>query len=295
MPHRLLGLQTGEYEHPFDKYALEKVTSIPVLPAVLNKIMTWTKIKWDIVALCGTNFHVTREACPDLFQIAHTASDILDLNKLPNLYIQQDYYINAYTTGFKDDAYMVLNSGTVDALTEEELSFVVGHEMGHIKSGHVLYHLTAAFLAQIASGIPGSSILQAPLDYWQRMSEFTADRAGLLACQNLDAALSSIMKMSGLPSKYYDKASVEGFMKQAKEFDEEYSGYADQIIKGVTILTEDHPWTILRASELIKWVESGDYEKIIDGTHKVKKCPICGFDCQENTRVCPRDGFVFDE
>lgn len=294
MAHKLLGLSPKEYEHPFDKYALEKVTAFPILPAVLNKIMTWTKIKWDIVALCGTNFHVTKEACPDLFQIAHCSSEILDLAKCPNLYIQQDYYINAYTTGFQKDAYMVINSGTIDSLSDEELTFVVGHEMGHIKSGHVLYHLTAAFLAQLASGIPGSSLLQAPLDYWQRMSEFTADRAGLLACQDLDASLSAIMKMSGLPSKYYGKASVDGFMKQAKEFNEEYSGYADQIIKGVTILTEDHPWTILRASELIKWVESGEYERIVNGNHQIKICPICKQEVKFETRTCPVCGHIFE-
>ena len=170
------------------------------------------------------------------------------------------------------------------------MQFVIGHEAGHIKSNHVLYHLMTAYLAQIVSAIPGASTVSLPLQtalwYWNRMSEFTADRAGLLACQDLNAALSAIMKMSGLPLKYYDTASVEGFMQQAREFDKKYGGTTDKIIKTLTIFDEDHPWTIVRASELIKWYESGEYERILNGT-KPKICPVCGQALPLSATSCP--------
>ena len=118
------------------------------------------------------------------------------------------------------------------------------------------------------------------------MSEFTADRAGLLACQNIDAALNAILKMSGLPMKYFQHMNREMFLEQAKEFEERYSGVTDQAIKAISIIDETHPWTVMRAAELIKWYESGEYQAILD---KVKlhacgnwipvesdRCPFCG-------------------
>lgn len=299
MTQKLVNLQSTEYEHPFDKVALEKINKIPGIPPAINFVLNWTVIKWKIVGMCGSNFHVTKDACPDLFNLAKNVTDTLDFDRLPNLYIEQDYYVNAYTTGYNNDAFIVLSTGAVDKLSDKELSFVIGHESGHVKSGHVLYHTMAAFLAQLLSAVPGGATLCTfgigpALSYWNRMSEFTADRAGLLACQNLNAALSSIMKMSGLPERYYEKASLDGFMKQAREFDEQYGGTTDEIIKTISILDEDHPWTIVRAAELIRWVESGDYDRILRQTEG-KVCPVHGGIVQKDTLVCPVCGHVFAE
>ena len=292
MAQILANLNPADYEHEMDKAALDKVKKIPLVPKIVNFVLNWTVIRSSIIAMCGTNFHVTKDACPDLFKLAKDVTDTLDMTKLPDLYMQQGYYINAYTTGHQGDAYIVVSTGAVDKLTEEELKFVIGHETGHIKSGHVLYHVMAAQLGQIiqASGIPiVATILGPALLYWNRMSEFTADRAGLLACQDLNVALSAIMKMSGLPEKYYNKASIEGFMKQAKEFDIDYSNLPDTILKFLDVWDNDHPWTIRRAAELIKWYDSGEYDRIIKKCEP-KICPICGKAIAKNVDVCPMCG-----
>jgi len=298
MPQKLINLKSAEYEHPFDKAALEKVNAIPVLPKLMNFVLNWAVIKWKIVGMCGSNFHVTKNACPDLFQLAKQAAETIDLDRLPDLYMEQDYYVNAYTTGYQKDAFIVLSTGAADKLNDAELSFVIGHEAGHVKSGHVLYHIMTAYLAQILSSVPGlgqvtSFAIGPTLTYWNRMSEFTADRAGLLACQNMNAALSAIMKMSGLPERYFEKASIDGFMKQAREFDEKYGGTSDKIIKTISILDDDHPWTIVRAAELIRWVESGDYQRILDGC-KGKVCPRCKKEVAKDSIQCPICGYIFE-
>ena len=299
MPQKLINLKSTEYEHPFDKAALEKVNSIPLLPQMVNFVLNWAVIKWKLVAMCGSNFHVTKDACPDLFQLAKQVTETLDLDRLPNLYMEQDYYVNAYTTGYQNDAFIVVSTGAVDKLNDPELSFVIDHEAGHVKSGHVLYHLMTAFIGQILTAIPGASTVGSlsigpALTYWNRMSEFTADRAGLLACQDLNAALSAIMKMTGLPERYFEKASIEGFMKQAREFDEQYGGTTDKIIKTISILDEDHPWTIVRAAELIRWVESGEYDNILKHTEG-KICPCHGGTVPKDTIICPVCGYDFSE
>lgn len=297
MAQKLVNLNSSSYEHPFDKKALEAVKNVPLLPTAAAFIMKWSVIRQQMIALCGSSFHITKDACSDLYHLCRNTFETLDVTPYPDVYAQQDYYINAYTTGYETNAFIVLSSGAVDKLTDNELKFVVGHETGHIKSGHVLYHLASAYIGQAATLIPGVGPLAVlsmttALRYWNRMSEFTADRAGLLACQDVDAAISAIMKMSGLPERYYKNSSIEGFKQQAKEFEHKYGGTSDSVYKMLEILDEDHPWTVLRAAELVKWVESGEYEKILQGSEG-KVCPVCSMAVAPSTKICPRCGYKF--
>lgn len=296
MSQKLIGLDTKIYEHPFDRAALEALRALPMFDKVTNFVLNWTTIKWQIVQLCGSNFHVTQESCPELYDIVKKAADTLDVHKMPEIYTQWTYGINAYTTGYKNDAILVLYTGAVDLLPDDELTFIVGHELGHVKSGHVLYHVMGRFLAEIVTSMslakPFVTPIQLALGYWNRMSEFTSDRAGLLACQNIDSALTAIMKMAGIPKRYFNTANPHVFAKQAEEFLCKYGDTANTIIKNISILDDTHPWTIMRAAELIKWYEGGEYEAIIKG-HPTKVCPVCQGEFPLSTKKCPVDGYVF--
>lgn len=289
----LFGLESKSYEHEFDKAALKAMKALPGFDAVVNFFLNWTFIKWHIIELQGSNFLVTRESCPELYDLIHDVADTLDVRPLPRFYTQWGYNVNGYTTGYKEDTLLVLNSGTVDLLDEDELRYVAGHEMGHIKSGHVIYHTMGELFNSAIGQIPVVSSLTTPiyyaLMYWIRMSEFTADRAGLLACQNIDAAISAIIKMSGLPLKYFEKMDKEAFIKQAKEFKESFSGFTDKAIKTLTIASSSHPWTVLRAAELITWYNSEEYKSLINAeTSKV--CGACGLQIPANSTQCPYCG-----
>lgn len=296
MKQPLINLQSTQYEHPFDREALEAVRKLPGFDSVVNFVLNWTMIKWHVVQLCGSNFHVTKESCPELYNMVHESAETLDIDRLPEIYTQWSYGINAYTTGYKDNTILVLQSGSVDLMPDPELTFVIGHEMGHIKSGHVLYHMMVQYFAQIISStvLAGKFIvpIQLGLNYWYRMSEFTADRAGLLVCQDLEAALGAIMKMAGLPKRYFNTSDPHVFAKQAKEFMTKYGDTTDKIIRNISILDDTHPWTVMRAYELIKWVENGDYDKILSG-NAGKTCPMCKKAVDSGLEVCPVCGYKF--
>lgn len=297
MKQKLINLQSAEYEHPFDKAALEQLRRLKGFDTVVNFVLNWTTIKWRIVELCGSNFHVTKESCPELYSLVQESAEILDVDRLPQIYTQWSYNVNAYTTGYKNDTILVFYTGAVDLMTDQELTFIASHELGHIKSGHVLYHIMGQLFAQIiASSVLAGSLLepiQVALQYWNRMSEFTADRAGLLACQDLDAALSATMKMAGIPKRYFNTADPHVFAKQAEEFMTQYGDTANTIIRNISILDDSHPWTVMRAYELIKWVESGEYQRILD-KHKGKKCPRCGCYVPLDAVRCPVCGYIFE-
>lgn len=290
MKRNLIGLSPESYEHPFDRAALQTLRAIPGLDKIMNVILNWTYIKWYVIELQGSNFHVTQESCPELYRLTKDIGRRLDIKEFPKIYTQWGYFINAYTAGYDENVLLVIYSGAVDLLSNEELSFVVGHELGHIKSGHCLYHYVASILSQSAASIPGGEAIIAPLavtlKYWDRMSEFTADRAGLLACQDIYVAVRSILKMSGLPMKYFDNMNEDAFIEQAAEFEDKYSGVADKAIKAISIIDESHPWTVLRAAELIKWHRSGDYQQILDSV----KLHECGNWIPSDSQVCPYCG-----
>lgn len=295
MKQTLINLQSTQYEHPFDKAALEALRKVPGFDTVMNFVLNWTTIRWHVINLCGSNFHVTKESCPELYKKVIDAAETINVDRLPEIYTQWSYGINAYTTGYKDNTIMVIKTGAVDLMTDEELSYVIAHEMGHIKSGHVLYHVIVNFFSQIIakSMLVGKMALplKLALNYWYRMSEFTADRAGLLVCQDLNAALSAIMKMAGIPKKFFSTADPHVFAKQAIEFISKYGDTVDKVIRNISILDDTHPWTVMRAYELIKWVESGEYDRIIS-SHAGKICPMCKKAVEKEIKKCPVCGYA---
>ena len=165
MKKQLIGLDSTSYEHPFDKKALSAFKALKGVDMITNFVLDWTYLKWHLVELAGSNFHVTEYSCPELYAQVKRVADTLDITRIPSIYTEWGHFINAYTTGYKDSTLLVLYSGAVDLLDEEELAFIVGHEMGHIKSGHVLYHVMAGMFSNIISNMAIAAPLVQPLYY----------------------------------------------------------------------------------------------------------------------------------
>ena len=126
-----------------------------------------------------------------------------------------------------------------------------------------MHHVINYIIDSIPFGSVAAAPLQYALYYWDRMSEFTADRAGLLTCQNKVAAVRAFMKMSGMPIKQFSDINFKTFIQQAKDFKQlDYDGL-NKVIKLISIADSTHPWTVMRAAELLKWIEDGEYQKII--------------------------------
>lgn len=286
---RLYNLDSKSYEHPWDREALNRVRGINALNQVANWLLNWTNIKWKLIDLQGGSYHVTPESCPELYKQVAEVVKVLDVPRIPDVYTQWGYFINAYTSGFKENTYMVLYSGAVDLLTPEELNFVIGHETGHIKSGHVLYHMIVLYMQEILSYMPMAAKISqafwAAIYWWYRMSEFTADRAGLLACQDPDAALSALTKMSGVPGRYHQTFDKEAILKQAEEFTRANQSFINKAMSTISVLDNTHPWTVIRAAELIKWIDSGEYERIL--SEGAKECPVCHSQIPGDAVECP--------
>jgi Zn-dependent protease with chaperone function len=265
------GLNAAEYEHPLDRRALEALESYKSLEMVVRKFSEYGIEKILRVQYTGSNLKVTRRNFPEVLDALEEVCETLCMSFVPSLYIRWSYGVGAFTAGVENPI-IVLDSGCIDLLTYEELLSVIGHEVGHIKSQHVLYHQMASVIPILGDvigsatlGIGGliSTGLQIPLLNWVRMSEFTADRAGLLACQDPRTAASALMKAAGIPRKYFDRINVDDFVAQAKEFEGYDLDAFDKIAKVVSIMWRQHPWIVMRASQFFQWIDGGEYDRIM--------------------------------
>ncbi|MCQ2075452.1 MAG: M48 family metallopeptidase [Bacteroidaceae bacterium] len=266
----LTGLEHYQYEHPFDRAALEKLQAIPFLTKACEWVTSNFVERVYNIQYTGSHLKITKQNYPQIYRYLENTCRILDLKKIPELYMAWDYSINACTIG-AENPIIILNSGLVDLCDDDEIMFILGHECGHIKSNHMLYHMMAQLLNWGIDSIPGGSLiasgLQFSIYYWNRMSEFTADRAGLLCCQNQDAMIRAFIKMAGLPLNQFDNIRPESFIQQARDFKMlDYDGM-NKVVKFLSIADETHPWTVMRSAELIKWIDNGEYNRFVHNNY----------------------------
>lgn len=266
----LRGLDPTTYEHEFDRKALAKMRDISGLEKVLNFITKHAVEKVYSIQYTGSHLRVTADTYPKIYSYLEKACNILDLKKNPELYIKWDYTIDANTVG-NENPIVILNSGLLDLCNDDEIMFLLGHELGHIKSKHMLYHMTGEVMGFFLDFIPLiGKAGEVGICYWDRMSDLTADRAGLLCCQNKDAMISALMKMAGVPIKEYTKLQTSTFIQQALNFQgmrdlsSEEGDTETSLMEKASIAFSKEPWTVMRASELLKWIDSGEYNKYIN-------------------------------
>lgn len=268
---RLPGLRPQAYEHPQDRQALDALQRTRGLDTLVRKCNEWGFERLLRVQLTGSSLRVTADAFPQLQELFADVCATLDLPRVPELYVGAGGEIEALTAGV-DHPLVVLSSGAVDQLDDAELRFLLAREVGHVKSGHVLYYQIAEFLPLISEAIGDATFgvgallgagLQLALLNWRRKSEHTADRAGLLAVQDQQVALSVLMKLSGLPQRLRDAVNVDDFVAQARAFDALDSDKLSWFAKWLGASGRSHPWTVLRAKECVAWVEAGGYERVL--------------------------------
>ena len=258
----LKGLSLKDYQHDLDKAAFVSLEKIKAFDKAVDWVIKNAVEEVTNVQQTGSSICVNQDAIPELFNLTNDVARTVDIDSVPKIYTRWRYDIYITTDGDKHPK-MIINTGAIDLLTPDELRFMIGHEFGHIKSNHLKYLLLCRYWSMYESYIPGSTLLQIPLFYWSRMTDLTADRVGLLACQNINVALKTMIKMAGAPKTLYDDLNVEAFIEQAESFKISKMGIMNKIIEKISVMDNVAPWMVRRASELLKWYKSGGYDTII--------------------------------
>ena len=263
MPIR--GLDVSTILHPEDKSTMNTLQKIPGFKKIVDKTIGSLMEMSATVECLGDGINVTSRSLPTLNAQISESCMLLDMQEVPNCTINWFYHIGSRSVG-EYKKRIVFPSGSIDLLKDEELNFLIGHELGHMKCGHKTYHMLteAMYKPMLGSELePLMSLFKLPLLNWYRVSDFTADRMGLLCCQDIEVALTTMIKMSGLPQKYYDQINISSFIQQGIDFENNNTGFLNEVVKYISINAACMPWLVLRAYELWKWYNSGEYDRIL--------------------------------
>jgi Zn-dependent protease with chaperone function len=200
----------------------------------------------------GQSVKVGPRQFPRLHAIVEHCAHTLSV-PVPQVFVANSPMVNAFTFGTDEESFIVLHSALVDQFDERELRFVIGHETGHIQNKHVVYGTAMMVLAQTAGLLLGPLVEPAlvALRSWYRRAEITCDRAGLLCSRDLDAGVSSFMKLAIGSKRLYEEMDVDAYLAQLEE--------GQTSIGRFTELFATHPYLPKRIQALRAFAESEIY------------------------------------
>lgn len=248
--------------HPEDKAVISRLRRIPGFSLFLRNTVGRLQSSLAEVTYTGNGYQINQKNNPNIYNRFVEDCEILGLKDIPLLSVAWGYFISSRCAGAKKH-HVIMTSGSVDLLSSDELDFLFGHELGHIICGHIPYHMLVETLYMSHSNGKMVNAVKLPLLGWYRISHYTADRVGLLCCQDINVALRTMIKMAGLPKECYEEIDIESFIKQAEDFEIQHAEMSDQIVKLFSIISANSPWLVLRAKKLLEWYNSDEYKNLL--------------------------------
>ena len=174
-------------------------------------------------------------------------------------YLVKKDQMNAYTFGISDPKALVVYTPLISVMSPGELKFIVGHEMGHVALGHTWLNTIVGGLAGIPAPFGAAVIIYAAFRWWNRMCEFSADRAGLLACGDLNLAVTALVKLAA-PN-----------IRNQQEFERALAvldAQDDQVNNRLVELFQSHPMLIRRIEKLREYARTEEYRRLQAGVNR---------------------------
>jgi Zn-dependent protease with chaperone function len=258
-----------DFMHPWDIKATDALHRVPGFDRLIAKVMEYGLERILYLENIADNVRVTDKMFPRLHRYLQWSCKVLGVPE-PEFYVSMDPTPDAYTYGHTRP-FIVVTSGLIDLLGEEEQFFVVAHEVGHIKCDHSLYTSLAKNMAVIVDIIGQATLglgaifgvsLQLALYDWWRKSHLSADRAALLCVQDRQVAIRTFMKFAGGANKLFHEMDQDEFMRQIRAYEEADESSLNKVYKVFLTAFRTHPFPILRAKHLDEWVTSGEFHRI---------------------------------
>jgi Zn-dependent protease with chaperone function len=262
------GISSRAYEHPADRAATTALKSIPMLDVVVRKLVEFSYERALRQMFLGNSVKVSERQLPELWTSYQGVKRILDMPGDYDLYVSSALYWNAVTIG-SSRPMIVVGSNLHQQLGPGEQRVILAHELGHILSDHVLYNTALTILLSAGGNLPLLGLpvraVRAVLLEWRRAAELSSDRAAVLAVRDPQVVCRALMVVAaGLPA---DQLDLDAFMAQAMEY-ENWEDRHDRIRRFFNEINATHSYSVRRVSEVMKWVQSGEYDRIIRGEYR---------------------------
>jgi hypothetical protein len=244
----------------------------------------------------STQLRLTPILAPRLSSIMSEMKERLEFDEPIELFVQADSSVNAFALhSLADETPHVISvtSGMVEGMTDDELRFALGHELGHLHYRHYQARLVYRAVGENDEGEPRlPPLLAARLESWVRLAELSADRAGFAAVEGkLDTIVSAFFKIaSGLGPEHL-RFDIDAFLSQLSDL---------QDMKRREVLAKfSHPITPVRVRALQIFGEAvgkspdedvGDLEHVDDEVSELAR--LLDYEVTEPLEVHARDFLI---
>jgi Zn-dependent protease with chaperone function len=196
---------------------------------------------------------VTPKTAPELFILAQDCVTRLQPDPVV-VYVATNPNLNAYTFGLKNPKVVVLYSALFQSMDADEIRFILGHELGHVALGHTWLNTLIGGMAGIPAPYGAAALLTTTFLWWNRSCEYSADRAGLLACGSPAKAISALVKLAAGPGQH-SAAEIKRVQQMIETQDEKVLNQLGEIFS-------THPMLEKRINELRRFIVSKQYQRL---------------------------------
>ena len=197
---------------------------------------------------------VTVQTAPELAELVKGCATRLQAGPF-SAFVAAGRTLNAYTFGLGEAPVVVVYAGVLRIMDEDELRFIIGHELGHVCLGHTWLNSLVGGMSGIPSPYFAAVLLYFSFRWWNRACEYSADRAGVLACGKPEKAASALVKLVGGSSAV---RSMEGWQQALRRIETEDDHLGDNLQE----LLSTHPMIIRRLQALSQYAASAEYQHL---------------------------------
>jgi Zn-dependent protease with chaperone function len=271
--HRLTNISPRAFQHPADRAATAALSSIPYLDRVVRKLIELGYERALRQSYLGSAVRLGEDQLGDVWREHAIAYATLDMHEVPDLYLTQYPSPNALAIGSKRPI-VVVQSELVGLLDAGQRRAVLAHEAAHILADHQLYR-TALYILMLLGRTSPLMLPLAPirtaLMEWERATELSADRAAALVTRDPITVCRALMSLSA--GAMVEQLDLDVFMRQGLDYSEKGGGL-ERLTRLLIDLGLSHPMPVKRTHELMTWVRSGEYDRILAGEYPRRDEPL---------------------
>ncbi|MBI4771415.1 MAG: M48 family metallopeptidase [Chloroflexi bacterium] len=269
--------QTTAYRYPGEQLILALTLLLVFLVIALTATATLCTSALFVLAMVGFAYasnsvrhdelvkraqRVTPQTAPGLAALVQECAARLQAEPV-QVFVAPGNALNAYTFGLAAPKVVVLYSPLLPVMDEAEMRFIIGHELGHVRLGHTWLNSLVGGMAGIPSPYAALAILRLAFLWWNRACEYSADRAGLLACGKPQKAMTALVKLTTRTSGR-TSADMARALQRVEAEDDDIASYLTEALA-------THPMTIRRIEALRRYAASAEYRRLqilLDGNVK---------------------------
>ena len=203
-------------------------------------------------ALLQSGFPVSPQRTPNMARILQVCQKRLHPGAV-QVFIVRSNDLNAYTFGVTSPKVIVVYSSVLEVMDEDELRFILGHEMGHVALGHSALNTLLGGMAGVPVNLAAAVVLILAFRGWNRSCEYSADRAGLLACGKPNKAISALVKLVA-----GDIRTNAEFQRALQLIEQEDDSVSNLLAESLST----HPMIVKRIQQIKDYAASPEYLRL---------------------------------